>query len=68
MAVIYADYSRARIGHFFGLSGWQLAVVAVTAMPVFVAVNAAAWVTAALLAAGWVLVVLVVVTPVRGAR
>ena len=28
MVVIYSDYSRARIGHFFGLSGWQLAVVA----------------------------------------
>ena len=31
MAVIYADYSRARIGHFFGLSGWQAATLAVTA-------------------------------------
>ena len=28
MVVIYCDYSRARIGYFFGLSGWQLAVVA----------------------------------------
>ena len=34
MAVIYSDYSRARIGHFFGLSGWQLAVVALSLMPV----------------------------------
>lgn len=66
MAVIYSDYSRARIGHFFGLSGWQAATLAVAAIPVFVAVNAAAWVPAALLAAGWVLVVLVVLTPVRG--
>ena len=30
MGVIYSDYSRARIGHFFGLSGWQLATVALT--------------------------------------
>ena len=32
--VIYSDYSRARIGHFFGLSGWQLAVVTLSLMPV----------------------------------
>ena len=66
MAVIYSDYSRARIGHFFGLSGWQATTLAVTATPVFIAVNAGAWAAAALLAAGWVLVTLVVVTPVRG--
>ena len=40
MAIIYSDYSRARIGHFFGLSGWQLTVVALSLMPVFVSVNA----------------------------
>ena len=66
MAVIYSDYSRARIGHFFGLSGWQAATLAVSVVPVFVAVNAAAWAAAGLFAAGWVLVVVVVVTPVRG--
>ena len=66
MAVIYSDYSRARIGHFFGLSGWQATALAVSVVPVFVAVNAAAWAAAGLFAAGWVLVVVVVVTPVRG--
>ena len=35
-------------------------------MPVFVAVNAAAWVPAALFALAWALVVVVTVTPVRG--
>ena len=30
MGVIYTDYSRARIGWFFGLSGWQLATVALS--------------------------------------
>mgnify|MGYP003299233009 CR=1 FL=1 len=39
MAVIYSDYSHARIGHFFGLSGWQAATLAVSAIPVFVAYN-----------------------------
>ena len=66
MAVIYSDYSRARIGHFFGLSGWQLAVVALSLMPVFVSVNAGAWLPAAVLTLAWGLVVVVTVTPVRG--
>ena len=66
MVVIYSDYSRARIGHFFGLSGWQLAVVTLSLMPVFVAVNAGAWVPAAGFALAWALVVVVTVTPVRG--
>ena len=56
MVVIYSDYSRARIGHFFGLSGWQLAVVTLSLMPVFVAVNAGAWVPAAGFALAWALV------------
>ena len=66
MVVIYSDYSRARIGHFFGLSGWQLAVVTLSLMPVFVAVNAGAWVPAAGFTLAWALVVVVTVTPVRG--
>ena len=66
MVAIYSDYSRARIGHFFGLSGWQLAVVTLSLMPVFVAVNAGAWVPAAGFTLAWALVVVVTVTPVRG--
>ena len=66
MAIIYSDYSRARIGHFFGLSGWQLAVVALSLMPVLVSVNAGSWLPAAVFALAWGLVVVVTVTPVRG--
>ena len=66
MAIIYSDYSRARIGHFFGLSGWQLTVVALSLMPVLVSVNAGSWLPAAVFALAWALVVVVTVTPVRG--
>jgi hypothetical protein len=35
MLTTYNDYNRDRIGWFFGLSGWQLAVLAASALPVF---------------------------------
>jgi hypothetical protein len=66
MSAIYSDYSRARIGWFFGLSGWQLAVVALSTMPVFWSVQSGAWVSAALFLVVWLVIVLVTVTPVRG--
>jgi len=40
MRVIYSDYSEDRVGWFFGLRGWQLAVVAGAALPVFGVVQA----------------------------
>ena len=66
MAIIYSDYSRARIGWFFGHSGWQLAVVALSTMPVFWSIQTGAWISAALFLMLWVTIVLVTVTPVRG--
>ena len=66
MAVIYSDYSRARIGWFFGLSGWQLATVALTSLPVFWAIQRAAWAAAGVFLALWGLLLVVTVTPVRG--
>ena len=66
MAVIYADYSRARIGWFFGLSGGQLATVALTSLPLFWAIQRTAWVSAALFLLVWALVLVVTITPVRG--
>ena len=36
---IYADYNRDRIGWFFGLSGGQLAVLALASLPVFWAIS-----------------------------
>ncbi len=32
-AVVYSDYSRDKIGWFFGLSGFQLAALAVASLP-----------------------------------
>lgn len=66
MGVIYSDYSRARIGWFFGLSGWQLTTVALTFLPIAWAMQQAAWASVALLALLWAVIVLVTVTPVRG--
>lgn len=64
--VTYADYSRDRIGWFFGLSGLRLIGLAVSALPVLVAVSQRSWRSAALLLVVWVGVLLVVVVPVRG--
>jgi hypothetical protein len=33
MSMIYSDYNRDRIGWFFGVSGWQLALLAASACP-----------------------------------
>lgn len=66
MAVIYSDYSRARIGWFFGLSGWQLGVVALGTLPVFWCIQAGSWAAAGLLLLLWAVVTAVTVTPVRG--
>jgi hypothetical protein len=66
MATIYGDYSRDKIGWFFGLSGWQLATLATTVMPVFWSIQHGAWRSAALFAALWALVFVVSVAPIRG--
>ena len=66
MATIYRDYSRDKIGWFFGMSGWALATVAASVLPVFWALQHGAWLSAALFAGLWVLVLVVSVVPVRG--
>jgi hypothetical protein len=66
VTTIYRDYQRDRIGWFFGLSGWQLIVLAGTVLPVFWAVHAGAWTSAVLFLAVWAVVVLVTTVPVRG--
>ena len=55
MATIYGDYSRDKIGWFFGLSGWQLATLAAAVMPLFWAIQHGAWLSAVLFAGLWVL-------------
>lgn len=66
MVSIYSDYTRARIGWFFGLSGPQLGVVAAASLPLFWAVHQGAWVSAAMFAACWAVVLAITVAPVRG--
>lgn len=66
MGEIYRDYSRARIGWFLGLTGWQAGVVAGSTLPVFAAVRAQAWASAAVLTGISAIVIVLTVLPVRG--
>lgn len=63
---IYSDYSRARIGWFFGLSGWQLGTVTLTLLPVFLTVSRQWWASAAILLAVWAVLTVITVVPVGG--
>jgi hypothetical protein len=63
---VYRDYTRARIGWFFGLTGLQLGLLAVAVLPVAWSVSRQDWVAVVLFAAAWVLLFLVVAVPVRG--
>lgn len=63
---VYSDYSKAKIGWFFGLSGWQLATVALSVLPVFWAVQRQAWGSALMLLMIWAAFSAIVVVPVRG--
>jgi hypothetical protein len=66
MATVYGDYSRDRIGWFFGLSGMQLTILSVGLFPVLWAFNARQWGLLLGLTAGWGLLFILVVVPVRG--
>ena len=66
MSMIYSDYNRDRIGWFFGLSGWQLALLAASALPVIISLQHGAWMAALLFSAVWLLVLAITVVPVRG--
>lgn len=66
MTTLYSDYSRDRIGWFFGLTGAQLTVLAVTVLPTFWAVHRQAWASAGLFVLLWLLVAAVTIIAVRG--
>lgn len=66
MATTYADYTRDRIGWFFGLTAARLVVLALASLPVFWAVSRGAWVAALGLLVIWVVLLLVTIVPVRG--
>ena len=63
---MFGDYARDRVGWFFGLTGGQLATLAVTVLPMFWAIQAQRWPLAGTLAAAWATVALLVIVPVRG--
>lgn len=63
---VYSDYSRARIGWFFGLSGLQFAVLAAAVLPVFLCLRSGAWASAAMFAGIWVALVVITVVDVWG--
>ncbi|MBM6402612.1 SCO6880 family protein [Phycicoccus sonneratiae] len=65
-AHVYDDYSRARIGFFFGLTGTQLAIVGLGVLPALWATSQGRWATAGVLLLAWAMVTALVVTPVRG--
>ena len=63
---VYDDYSRARIGFFFGLTGWQLTAVGLGVLPVLWATSRGDWTAAGAFLATWLALAAVVVTPIRG--
>jgi len=66
MATVYSDYSRDRIGWFFGLSGPQLMILSVGLFPALAAFSAKQWSPLLGLTAGWALLFVLVVVPIRG--
>ncbi|MBO1756475.1 SCO6880 family protein [Allobranchiibius sp. CTAmp26] len=66
MAAIYRDYSRDRIGWFFGLTGWQAGALAVAVLPPCWAMSRGAWVSVGVFVLLWVALFVITVTPVRG--
>lgn len=66
MVVVYDDYSRARIGWFFGLTGVQLGVLAAGTAPLWWCARQGAWGWALVAALAWAGLWVITVTPVRG--
>lgn len=66
MSTVYNDYSRDRIGWFFGLSGWQAAILAVGVLPPCLAMSRGEWASFALFTLLWAVLLVLTVTPVRG--
>ena len=65
-AMEYGDYARDRTGWFLGMSGPQLALVLVGALPGLAAVNGGRWLVLAVWAPVWALLLALLVIPVRG--
>src|SRR5690242_489267 len=63
---VYSDYSRDRIGWFFGLNGFQFSFLAIGSLPFFWAIKNAAWLSAGMFLLIWVALAGVTIIPVRG--
>lgn len=63
---IYSDYSKASVGHFFGLSGWQFGTVSLSTLPIFWSIQRQEWLSAVGFFAVWTLLAVLVMVPVRG--
>lgn len=66
MSTTYADYTRDRVGFFFGMTGPQMATVTLSGAPLLVAVGVQQWALAGLCLLEFAAVTLLVVVPVRG--
>lgn len=66
MTTTYGDYMRDRTGWFFGLTGVQLTLLLITAIPVWIAVNGSRWGWLALWLPLWAVITALVVVPMRG--
>jgi hypothetical protein len=66
MSSEYAEYTRDRVGWFFGMTAAQLAVITATGLPLLLAVGVQAWALAGVCLLGWAGVLLLVLVPVRG--
>jgi hypothetical protein len=66
MAAVYSDYTRDRVGLFFGLTGIQLALVVAGGLPVVWAMNRERWSLLILLMLSWAVWIVLVTIPIRG--
>ena len=66
MVTAYADYSKDRIGWFFGLSVWQLAILVAAGLPMVVALRDQRWALLLWWVAGWALLLVLVAVPIAG--
>lgn len=66
MTTTYSDYTRDRIGWFFGRSAGEAVALATGILPVFWAISRAAWAAALLLFAIWTVGAALMIVPIRG--
>ena len=66
MAAVFGDYTRDRVGVFFGLTGVQLAILVVGAAPLLWAFHTNRWSLLLIGLLAWALLAVLVVVPVRG--